>query len=93
MIAQRLVRTVCAVCDDMSGCTACRFSGYSGRSVIAEAYEVDEGLRRLLSRRASVQELAQYLYEHGFRNLSEDGAEKVEWGVTTKEEVLRVLSE
>ena len=92
VIAQRLVRKACTVCD-MQGCSICRFSGYNGRSIISEAYEVDEGLKKLILNKAPQSVLSAYVIRRGFRSLSEDGAEKVEWGVTTHEEVLRVLSE
>ena len=92
VIAQRLVRKACTECD-MQGCSVCRYCGYNGRSIISEAYEVDEGLKKLILNKSPLSVLSAYIVRRGFRSLSEDGAEKVEWGVTTREEVLRVLSE
>jgi len=92
VIAQRLVRKVCDECNG-GGCTTCRMAGYIGRLVIAEAYEVDEEMQKLLIQKASVAMLQEYVNKKGFRNLADDGREKIEWGVTTQEEVLRVLSE
>ncbi len=92
VVAQRLVRKVCDECNG-SGCVVCRMTGYVGRLVIAEAYEVDEEMQKLLIKKASVATLQEYVNKKGFRNLADDGREKIEWGVTTQEEVLRVLSE
>ncbi len=91
VIAQRLVRNVCPECSS-EGCEQCRFSGYSGRSVIAEALEVDKGLKKLLASQADQNAISEYAKSQGMKNIREDGAEKVEWGITSIEEVLRVLN-
>lgn len=90
IIAQRLVRTICRECFG-AGCGACRYLGYAGRSVIAEACEVDSGLAELIERKETLASCSEYISRRGFRPINEDGMEKVDWGVTTKEEVLRVL--
>ncbi len=92
VIAQRLVRKVCDECNGAS-CMTCRNTGYVGRLVIAEAYEVDEGMQKLIAKKVPISVLHEYVTKRGFRNLTDDGREKVEWGVTTEEEILRVLSE
>ncbi|MFA6295561.1 MAG: type II secretion system protein GspE, partial [Candidatus Paceibacterota bacterium] len=92
IIAQRLVRTMCHECFG-DGCVACRQIGYTGRSVIAEACEVDSGMCDLITNKKSVSDYADYARLHGFRPIEDDGLEKVEWGITTKEEVMRVLYE
>jgi type II secretory ATPase GspE/PulE/Tfp pilus assembly ATPase PilB-like protein len=90
VIAQRLVRSMCHECF-AAGCSTCRNAGYIGRSVIAEICEVDAGMADLVSRRESVRAYSDYARSRGFRPIAEDGMEKVEWGITTKEEVMRVL--
>lgn len=90
LVGQRLVRKICRQCV-AEGCDDCRGSGYKGRTVLAEACEVDTGFRELVGKRASVTECSGYARSRGFQTIDEDGAEKVEWGVTTREEVLRVL--
>jgi type II secretory ATPase GspE/PulE/Tfp pilus assembly ATPase PilB-like protein len=92
VVSQRLVRAACQDCDAI-GCAACRQSGYVGRSVIAEACEIDAEMRRLISRKEAISSCLEYARSQGYRPLADDGSEKVEWGITTKEEVLRVLSE
>lgn len=92
IISQRLVRTICRECFSQ-GCDACRGSGYSGRIVISEMCEVDQGLRDLISRKEPLSICKDYISKNGFRSLHDDGLEKVEWGITSKEELFRVFSE
>ncbi len=90
VVAQRLVRTMCHECF-AEGCERCRFSGYIGRSVIAEACEIDIGMQELIASKQSSSACREYARREGFHPIAEDGAEKVEWGITTREEVMRVL--
>jgi len=90
VVAQRLVRSMCHNCN-ASGCSVCHSTGYAGRSVIAEACEVDAGLAKLITNKESVSAYTEYARTRGFRPIYQDGLEKIEWGVTTKEEVLNVL--
>jgi type IV pilus assembly protein PilB len=91
IVAQRLVRNMCHECF-AAGCRACRNTGYVGRSVIAEVCEVDSILANLVARGESSDECLNHAFKNGFRPINEDGLEKTEWGVTTKEEIIRVLS-
>lgn len=92
IIAQRLVRTMCHDCFSL-GCDVCRNSGYIGRSVIAEVCEVDSELKNYINKKESVSSCMALIRSQGFQPMSDDGHEKVEWGITTKEEVMRVLYE
>ncbi len=92
IVAQRLVRAMCHDCFS-SGCDACRNSGYVGRSVIAEVCEIDSELKNSIAKKESVSSCMAQARSQGFRPMSDDGYEKVEWGITTKEEVMRVLYE
>lgn len=47
LVAQRLVRRVCASCRG-AGCTTCEGSGFRGRLAIAEVCRIEGGSRRLL---------------------------------------------
>lgn len=91
IIAQRLIRTTCIGCHGI-GCNICSFSGYAGRSVIAEVLSVDSGLAQLIEKKDTSIAYEQYARSKGFRPIEEDGKEKVEWGVTTREEIINVLS-
>ena len=91
IVAQRLVRTMCHECF-AEGCDRCKFSGYLGRSVIAEVCEIDSVMRDLISAKTSSSSLQNVARFNGFCPIIEDGMEKVEWGITTREEVMGVLN-
>ncbi|HEY4503662.1 MAG TPA: GspE/PulE family protein [Candidatus Paceibacterota bacterium] len=100
VIAERLVRKVCRECKGISkkisngmGCGACGNLGYKGRTVIGETLVIDEEMRKYIMSRLSLGEIARYARAKGMMTMYEDGMEKVEKGITTKEEVLRVLHE
>lgn len=90
VIAQRLARKVCEQCKGM-GCLVCGASGYKGRIVISETLIFDEELRKYIMSRVSLSEISRYVKSKGMKTMYEDGMEKVEQGITTKEEVLRIL--
>ncbi|MEZ6018657.1 MAG: GspE/PulE family protein [Planctomycetota bacterium] len=73
------------------GCRACEGSGYRGRVALYERLEMDETLRELSFRGASLEELRRASLESGaLRPMLAAGARKVQAGITTLEEVLRV---
>ena len=92
VIAQRLVRTMCRECIS-DGCFRCRYAGYSGRSVIAEIIDIDQDVRNILLHEQHLSSHVSLLRKKGYRPIAEDGFEKIEWGITTQEEVSRVLYE
>jgi len=92
VVGQRLVRTICRECGGSgANCAHCRNTGLKGRSVIAEVLEADTGLRDRIARGEPLESLRTYALSRGFREMPEDAAEKIDWGVTTKEEVWRAL--
>ena len=73
------------------GCRACEGTGYRGRVALYERLEMDEALRELCFRRASLEELrALALHSGALSPLVRDGARKALAGVTSLQEVLRV---
>jgi general secretion pathway protein E/type IV pilus assembly protein PilB len=103
VLSQRLVRRVCSECggsgrqaaagDETGGgrrCRNCLGSGYRGRIGIFEMLQVTDDLRRSINERRDSTELAAVGRRHGMRSLREDGAEKVQQGITTAAEVARV---
>ncbi len=76
------------------GCAQCNNTGYRGRAAIHEILRVDAGLRRMIGRHATPEELAAYGREHqGMLSLKESGIELVKQGVTSPEELLRIAYE
>jgi type II secretory ATPase GspE/PulE/Tfp pilus assembly ATPase PilB-like protein len=76
------------------GCEFCGYSGYKGRTGIFEMFYVDDEIADYLARKEfNLVEFKDMLRNKGFRTMFEDGFEKVVAGVTTLEEVLRVIKE
>jgi len=114
VLAQRLVRRVCADCRERyrpdpatvallanqpvgkvtlergKGCPACRDTGYRGRTGIFELLTVTEEMKHELARDTPIARLRELAREQGMQTLREDGWAKVQAGITTVEEVLRV---
>jgi type IV pilus assembly protein PilB len=74
-----------------AGCQACRFTGYRGRLGVYELLELTDELRELLGRGSSLQDLRRAARNAGMRSLREDGWHKARSGLTTVEEVVRVI--
>jgi type IV pilus assembly protein PilB len=75
------------------GCDECSNRGYRGRVGIFELLTLSEELRELIVRRAALTEITQAAIAAGMTNLLRDGLDKAKQGVTTVEEVLRVVSQ
>jgi type IV pilus assembly protein PilB len=76
------------------GCAVCGHIGYWGRLSIHEAFEVDEKIRTMIvDPKFTLDRLKSVLREKGFVSMFEDGLRKAERGLTTVEEVLRVIRE
>ena len=78
-----------------AGCPECFNTGYRGRVAVFEMLPVTSAIRALISRRASREEIERTLKspESGFVSLRENALRLVREGVTTGEEVLRVINE
>ncbi len=75
------------------GCEHCSSTGYYGRSGIFELLIVNDDIRRLILKNADANQLREAARQHGMKTLLEYGAETVERGLTTLNEVLRVTQE
>lgn len=76
------------------GCAACGFTGYLGRLGIYEVLEVTEAVRKLIiSPDFNLDNLRLVGRREGMVSMFEDGLRKVERGLTTIEEVFRVIRE
>jgi type IV pilus assembly protein PilB len=74
------------------GCKKCRGTGYRGRTAIFELLDIDDKLRELITRPATTAELRTAAIDLGMTTMLRDGIEKATQGITTVEEVLRVLA-
>lgn len=73
------------------GCERCAHQGYKGRLAIMEILKMTAELDELTARRASSRELKNAARAAGFKGIIDDGMRRVLEGVTTLEEVGRVV--
>jgi type IV pilus assembly protein PilB len=73
------------------GCPACAKTGYQGRLALQEVMSVDEEVERLAVARAAPTEIGRVARQRGMTSLRDDGMAKVRKGLTSVEEVLRVV--
>lgn len=90
VIAQRLLRKVHQDCD-AAGCDQCLFTGYHGRVAVHEVLVVDDTLRDALVARAPIATVRHMALEAGMRTFMQDADRWLAAGVTTTEEIERVL--
>ena len=73
------------------GCEHCKGTGYLGRVAILELLKMDEEIGDMIVRGYPPLAISQRAREKGMRTLKEDGLVKVLKGITTPEEVKRVV--
>ena len=76
-----------------NGCDACFGAGFKGRVGIFEMMELNDDIRKMIMRNADAMEITTAAKHSGMKTLREDGWMKVETGVSTAEEVMRVTQE
>jgi type IV pilus assembly protein PilB len=74
------------------GCTNCSNTGYRGRIALHEVMIVTEEIERLAVARASSAEITKTAIEQGMVPLREDGWAKAQLGLTSVEEIMRVVA-
>lgn len=73
------------------GCPACGHTGYKGRIGIYEVITPDNRMRDLIASGANLLDIERVALQRGMRSLHEDARQKVDQGLTTLDEVMRVL--
>jgi type IV pilus assembly protein PilB len=73
------------------GCPRCNQTGYKGRIGVFQLLIMSETLSRLASQHASREEIERAAMESGMKGLWDDGLAKVTSGMTSLEELARVL--
>ncbi len=73
------------------GCKKCNNSGYSGRAGLYEVLVPDDEMKNMITSGASVIDITKLAMAQGMTSLIKDARDKVGRGLTTVEEVLRVL--
>ncbi|WP_440824678.1 GspE/PulE family protein [Psychrobacter cryohalolentis] len=73
------------------GCEHCRHTGYQGRIGLYEIMPLSNELKKLVAADANLDVLKQQAYREGVQPLRLSGAKRISEGVTTMEEVMRVV--
>lgn len=76
------------------GCSQCDFSGYAGRIMIAEILVIDEEISKMIAKGSTNFEISKYAQDNkGFKPMFFDGLKKASMGITTLDDVLRVVKD
>jgi type IV pilus assembly protein PilB len=75
------------------GCNSCNHSGFVGRVGVFEVLELSPAIRQLIMNHADADQIKRQAIQEGMTTMFEDGFHKALLGVTTLEEVLRVVAE
>ena len=73
------------------GCDECDHQGYAGRVAIMEILKFDQVIDELIADGATLRELNEAVAAKGFKTLAEMGIRKVMEGVTSLDEISRVI--
>ena len=73
------------------GCNRCNDIGYRGRIGVHEVMTMTEEIERACVEHASADVIGRIAIEQGMRTLRDDGFEKVLLGITSVEEIMRVV--
>ena len=73
------------------GCQACSRTGYRGRIALQELLLVDEEIERAIIAHSSNDDIQRLALEQGMVPLRHDGLRKAALGITSLEEILRVV--
>jgi type II secretory ATPase GspE/PulE/Tfp pilus assembly ATPase PilB-like protein len=95
VIAQRLVRRVCAACGGdataVDSCAGCGGEGFTGRIAVAEVLVNDDAVERAVAAGEAVAGVASLARASGMRSLWASGLAQIHRGRTTMAELLRVI--
>lgn len=98
VVSQRLVRKRCISCSPIepdkpgSGCEACRYTGYSGRTALAEVLRLDDAIKSALLTRNPQQRKAALHASKEYQSLEQAAQQAVAQGLTTLQEVSRAVA-
>ncbi|MBD3647229.1 MAG: Flp pilus assembly complex ATPase component TadA, partial [Pseudomonadales bacterium] len=73
------------------GCDDCDNTGYQGRVAIHELFNISDPMRSLISRNGSLLEIEELARQEGFRSMRYDALKRVLQGITSIDEVIRVV--
>ena len=74
-----------------AGCEHCENTGYKGRISVIEALTIEDELDELIAKRATLGELKECAARTGYKTLADDSIRIVLAGLTSLQEVSRVI--
>jgi len=72
-----------------TGCKACSYTGYLGRTGIFEILTISDSIREMVCSQASSSAIREQALKEDMISMGNDGMRKVKEGITTPSEVLR----
>jgi general secretion pathway protein E/type IV pilus assembly protein PilB len=78
-------------CYKGAGCKYCNNTGYLGREMVSEVFIIDDKISEMINENKSKLEILEYAKQHGHKTLVDDAVLKVKDGITTIEELLRIV--
>ncbi len=76
---------------DANGCDRCTNIGYKGRLAILEVLRIDAELDEMIAQQFTLGRIKKYIMQQGFQTLADDASRRVIEGVTSLDEVSRVV--
>ena len=74
------------------GCKQCNYTGYSGRTVIAEIVNIHSTHRKLITKKETLQKIDKVSTNLGYKSIKTNGIKLVKNGITTLDEVMRTVT-
>ena len=75
------------------GCPKCNYRGYDGRTTVCELLVVGDEIRPLILSKADAATVKKEAIHQGMQTLRQDGIQKVFRGITSLEEIMRVIND
>lgn len=76
-----------------NGCKACGHTGYKGRTGIYEVLELNDELKKTIIEGKPAEEIERIAIESGMTTMLENGIKKALSGITSLEEIIRVIKD
>lgn len=73
------------------GCKLCNNTGFNGRIALMEIFTSDEEIEEMIVRMDRSSQIKEYLTKRGMKSLLKDGLAKVAAGLTTMDEIQKVI--
>jgi len=88
----------CAKSNDVTlyrpvGCDKCNETGYRGRQSILELLTMSDAIRTLVHEKSSAKQIEMTAIKDGMHTIYQDGCDKALAGITSIDEVLRVIQD